>query len=191
MDTKPSIVFVTGGVRSGKTSFAEKYAIEVATKHKQKLHYLATAVVTDEEMKERVERHRSIRKTMKVQWETWEKSVDIHEIHTEFNNRDVILLDCLTTLVNNELFHNRQEWMDETVQLLILQKIKEGIVSLAKECGTLMVVSNEITYEAMEEPLIIAYSKLLNSLHQFVVQMADEAFLVEHSIPTRKKGEKK
>ena len=51
------IVLVTGGARSGKSSFAEKY---VAT-HGEKIAYIATAQVYDEEMRYRVNLHKDRR----------------------------------------------------------------------------------------------------------------------------------
>ena len=74
METKSTIIFVTGGVRSGKSSFAESLAIEYARKEKVALHYIATAVNTDTEMQERIAKHQQIRKTQKVKWNSHEQA---------------------------------------------------------------------------------------------------------------------
>ena len=55
------IILVTGGARSGKSSFAEKYA----ARHGQRIAYIATAQVYDEEMAYRVSLHK---KRRPAQW---------------------------------------------------------------------------------------------------------------------------
>ncbi|MEM5594860.1 bifunctional adenosylcobinamide kinase/adenosylcobinamide-phosphate guanylyltransferase [Niallia circulans] len=104
METKSSIIFVTGGVRSGKSSLAERLAIKYAQDERAELHYIATAVITDAEMEERIIRHQQNREAQKVKWNSYEKPVDIGELAAVFTKKDVVLLDCLTVLVNNELF---------------------------------------------------------------------------------------
>src|SRR5690554_6184956 len=99
-----SLIFITGGVRSGKSSFAERFATETAAKTKGRLNYIATGVPFDEEMEKRIDKHRQDRSKGPIPWITREQPVNIGELASLFNNQDVILLDCVTTLVNNELF---------------------------------------------------------------------------------------
>ncbi|MGP7819098.1 bifunctional adenosylcobinamide kinase/adenosylcobinamide-phosphate guanylyltransferase [Niallia sp. 01092] len=188
MDQQPTFIFVTGGVRSGKTSFAENLALHYAKNYKLRLHYLATGVVTDDEMRERVERHQKIRKNQKQQWTTWEQPTNLQELLPHFSKKDVVLFDCLTTLVGNELFQQEQQTWNDDVLMELQQKIEEIVLSLSERCNIFIVVSNEVTFEALQNPLIITYSRLLGKLHQSFVQMATEAYLVESGIPIRKKG---
>ena len=101
---RSALYFITGGVRSGKSRFAEQTAIEWVNKYGGNLHYLACGRVFDEEMAKRVTRHQHDRETSPIPWETWEYSTDIERITTEIDQDSVVLLDCLTTLVDNELF---------------------------------------------------------------------------------------
>ncbi|SLL35362.1 Adenosylcobinamide kinase [Mycobacteroides abscessus subsp. abscessus] len=185
METKSSIIFVTGGVRSGKSSFAESLAIEYARKEKADLHYIATAVNTDTEMQERIAKHQQIRKTQKVKWNSHEQAVNIGELAEVFSKKDVLLLDCLTVLVNNELFLKDQQ------QEMIEDKLKKDLVALSRSCRYLILVSNEVTYEPSTDPFVQNYSRILNRLHYFLVQHAKEAYLVEFGIAKKKKGGKK
>lgn len=183
METSSSIIFVTGGVRSGKSSFAESLAIEYARKERGDLYYIATSLNTDAEMQERIARHQQIRKMHKVKWKSMEQSADIGELTGIFSKRDVVLLDCLTLLVNNELFFKDQP------QDLIEGKLKKEIVELSRTCRYFILVSNEVTYEPLSDPFVQKYCRILNRLHLFLVQYAKEAYLVESGIVQRKKGE--
>jgi len=183
METSSSIIFVTGGVRSGKSSFAESLAIEYARKERGDLYYIATSLNTDAEMQERIERHQQIRKMHKEKWKSMEQSADIGELTGIFSKRDVVLLDCLTLLVNNELFFKDQP------QDLIEGKLKKEIVELSRTCRYFILVSNEVTYEPLSDPFVQKYCRILNRLHLFLVQYAKEAYLVESGIVQRKKGE--
>src|SRR5690606_24637861 len=96
------LIFVTGGVRSGKSSFAEKLAIkQVESNH---LHYVATSMDTDTEMHDRIHRHKERREASSAHWITWEVERNIGRLHEKIAQNSIILFDCLTTLVNNELF---------------------------------------------------------------------------------------
>ena len=182
METKSSLIFVTGGVRSGKSSFAEGLATRYAQEERATLHYIATAVITDAEMEERIIRHKQNREAQKVKWNTYEKPVDMGELAAVFTKKDVILLDCLTVLVNNELFF--QDKQQEGIE----GKLKKDLIELSRSCRYLILVSNEVTYEPSLDPAVQKYCRILNRLHYFLVQHAYEAYLVENGIAQRKKG---
>ncbi len=110
METAPSLIFISGGVRSGKSSFAEKLALKIACEEGGGLHYIATGVPSDLEMKERIKKHQHDREAAKYRWITVEQSINIGAIADHFNNRDILLLDCVTTLLNNELFSSDHRW---------------------------------------------------------------------------------
>src|SRR4051812_9610181 len=121
-----TFIFITGGVRSGKSSFAERKAVEVASKTGGHLNYLATGVPTDPEMKERIAKHQLDRSSVNHHWKTYEQSVQIGQMADGFNAEDVVLLDCVTTLLNNELFTSKQKW-DERFLTTVKDHIVNGI----------------------------------------------------------------
>jgi adenosylcobinamide kinase / adenosylcobinamide-phosphate guanylyltransferase len=186
MDEKPTLIFITGGVRSGKTSFAEQLATQFANKEDLQLHYLATGVVTDTEMQERVERHQQIRAKHNRQWKTIEQATKLHTLQQKFCKKDVVLFDCLTTLVSNELFlHNQADWSKSFLQKL-KGDIEAAVVALSRKCKYFIMVSNEVSYEPMQTSLLIAYSWLLGNLHQTFVGVATEVYLVENGLAIKK-----
>ncbi|MCS0674417.1 bifunctional adenosylcobinamide kinase/adenosylcobinamide-phosphate guanylyltransferase [Cytobacillus firmus] len=185
-----SLIFISGGVRSGKSSYAERTAAGLAIKTEGKLHYIAAGKAYDPEMEARIQRHQEDREKSGLNWTTWEKPSALEEISGNFNNQDIILFDCLTTLLNNELFRAEDVWRNREFQENLLSDILRAITEIRKKCRALIVVSNEVLNEPIgKNELVITYSKILGTLHRNLVNMADEAYLVEAGIPIQMKGE--
>ncbi|URT71162.1 bifunctional adenosylcobinamide kinase/adenosylcobinamide-phosphate guanylyltransferase [Cytobacillus firmus] len=185
-----SLIFISGGVRSGKSSFAERTAAMLAMRTEGKLHYIAAGKAYDPEMEARIQRHQDDRDKSGLDWTTWEKPFALEEISGNFNHQDIILFDCLTTLLNNELFRAEDLWRNREYQENLSSDILMDITEIRKNCRTLIVVSNEVLNEPIyKNELVITYSKILGTLHRNIVDMADEAYLVEAGIPIQMKGE--
>lgn len=178
MATSP-FIFITGGVRSGKSTFAEQLAISFAKEKGGHLHYIATSETVDDEMKERIKRHQEERKRSSLLWRTWEQPVQIEKIAPFFGKGDILLLDCLTTLVNNEMYLFDRE-IEE-----IFHRVKKGIFSFIEQGSTLIVVSNEVGFEPIDHhhELVLNYCSLIGKLHRAFVEKANRAYLVESGIP--------
>lgn len=185
------LIFVTGGVRSGKSSWAEKYVID-RSQHEKHIHYIATAVQTDEEMKKRISNHQQRRKESPVKWFTWEQSRNIEQIADHFLGNEIVLLDCLTNLLNNELFYGvengDEQWQDRNYQQFVLEKIQHGIEKIEKKTSFFVIVSNEVVYDLFDHEVLISYMKLLGKCHQWIVRKADVAVRMEFGIPVFMKG---
>ncbi|WP_017728100.1 bifunctional adenosylcobinamide kinase/adenosylcobinamide-phosphate guanylyltransferase [Halalkalibacterium ligniniphilum] len=187
------LLFVTGAVRSGKSSYAEKRAIDYVKAVGGSLHYIATSQVEDEEMKKRIDLHQQTRKKSNVSWMVYEQPYDLQNLLPRFQQKDVVLIDCLTTLLNNEMFREWQKGEDYILNKCYLntiyEKLAEMLSSYAHGPWTTIVVSNEIGEGLPHtEKGTMAYLALLGKLHQWAVQLADEAILVEYGIPILKKG---
>ena len=183
------LIFVTGGVRSGKSSFAEKLAIERSQANR--LNYIATSMQTDKEMIERIHRHQERRDASNVVWVTWEIERNIGHVQEQIEQNNVILFDCLTTLVNNELFKLDDEeynFLNENERSQLFHSIIDAFQQLQQN-RTLIVVSNEIFYDLSkaEHETTFVYVEMLGKLHQTLVKQADEAYLCENGIPIRMK----
>ncbi len=184
------LIFISGGVRSGKSSFAEKTAMELTKITQGKLHYIASGVAFDTEMKDRIKRHQQQRNEGEQQWETWEEPYFLDNLSMVFQPNDIVLFDCLTNLLNNLLFQTEERLLDPFFHEEIKKSIIEGIFSIQKNCHTLIVVSNEILNEPIHSSdLVLVYAKLLGRLNQQVVAMAKEAYLVETGVPICMKKE--
>ncbi|MGL4912243.1 MAG: bifunctional adenosylcobinamide kinase/adenosylcobinamide-phosphate guanylyltransferase, partial [Romboutsia sp.] len=92
------IIMVTGGARSGKSSFAEQLCID----RNNDTAYIATSIPFDDEMKDRVQKHKESRPQ---NWNTYEIYKDIYSIIKDLDkDYNTIILDCITLLVNNLMF---------------------------------------------------------------------------------------
>lgn len=182
------MIFISGGVRSGKSTFAEHLAIHTAKKVGGNLHYIATGVAMDDEMEKRIMRHQMERENSVLKWKTREKSTEIETIATSFQQDDVVLLDCVTTLLNNELFSEQRDWDSHFLEE-VYNRVFKGITAIDKKCGLLILVSNEVTHELKHEnEMVFHYSRVLGNLHQEIVKKAESAYLVEAGIPILMKG---
>jgi adenosylcobinamide kinase/adenosylcobinamide-phosphate guanylyltransferase len=125
-------MLVAGGARSGKSTFALNICNGMQGRH----IFIATAQAFDDEMHDRITRHREKRREG---WNTLEESIEISARLGDIDDYDsVILIDCLTLWLNN-LFM-KYESDDETVY----QKIDNLIEALADVRGKVIVVSNEV-----------------------------------------------
>lgn len=191
MAQNSSIIFITGGVRSGKSTFAEKFA-EASWKRNEsgQLHYLASMQPSDEEMKRRIHVHQDSRMHSGLQWNTWEKPTSIGDLAEHFSSHDVVLLDCLTTWLNNELFYQEDGWQDRVFITQLFKKMWNDMKKISQSVNTFIIVSNEVLNEPIDhQDLVFTYRFLLGNLHQRIVVEAQEAYLVEVGIPILMKGD--
>jgi adenosylcobinamide kinase / adenosylcobinamide-phosphate guanylyltransferase len=180
------IVFISGGVRSGKTHIAEQYVQQIVSENDE-AHYIATAKITDEEMRQRIIRHQHERSHHPLSWKTWEQPEKLHTIVNRFDKNDVILLDCLTNLLANELFAD-EFWHKEDSCLRKATSIYEAIRTLGKNSKALIIVSNEVFYNGVPEDAgTYHFMKMLGLLHQQIVSLADKAILAQNGVPLIKK----
>lgn len=140
------IVYFTGGARSGKSAHSEQYILDRHYDHKI---YLATAVVFDEEMKERVKLHVERRGK---EWDTLEGYRNLYNLvksSMKEATRGVILLDCITNMVSNVLLEEQEDW--ENISQERIQELEKCIL---EEISTFL--------EEIKEHLMIWWSFLMN-----------------------------
>lgn len=163
------LVFISGGVRSGKSTLGERLATELATDRKI---YLATAKYADEEMLRRIEKHRKDREHKG--FVTMEKSEDIETLR--FSESDTVLLDCLGTLTSNELFRDVERECTRDFCVHVTDKVFDALMKIHGSVRNLIVISNEVfsdgvTYERATE----GYVFVLGALHVRLAKVADRA----------------
>jgi len=170
-------VFVIGGCRSGKSSFALDRAQKFSGDNKV---FIATCIPQDDEMKHRVMRHQEERSR---NWHTVEAPVDLPEAIVDSGNEaDLILVDCLTLWINNLLMenHDSDQILDE------VQKLTRAVASVA--CPVIL-VSNEVgTGIVPENMLARLYRDLVGSTNQAVAECADQVVWMVAGIPVTIKG---
>lgn len=164
------LVFITGGVRSGKSSFAETY---VMNEQARRNVYVASGIAVDEEMKERINRHRDDRENYPVEWVTIEQPRYFQKVIPQIDVGDAILWDCVTTWLANELYEGQMEDVEKRLFAAIDQVLEKATV--------LVIVSNEVLDESLSKyEYTTLYQQWIGRIHQKLVAKADHAFEMEY-----------
>lgn len=173
MPGEPRTILVLGGARSGKSAFAERMARET----QRDRHYVATGQAYDDEMRERIERHRSDRGT---DWATHEVSTELVECLRRIDsNRNVVLVDCLTLWLTNLMMANAD-----------VASAASGLAEhLGSHSGRLILVSNEVGLGIVpDNRMAREFRDHAGRLHQQIAAVADECWFVAAGLPLKMKG---
>lgn len=167
------IYFITGGARSGKSSFAEKLAAGIPGKRA----YLATAQALDPEMAARIEQHRKNRDNS---WVTYEEPLAVAELVSKLNGKyQAVLLDCLTLWLSNVMARAGED-------SAVLSRSEELVSALKAFKGSCIIVSNEVGLGIVpDNPLARRFRDLAGVINQRMAQAADEAYFLAAGIPVR------
>lgn len=188
--TSGKIHLIIGGARSGKSTYAEKCARELS----ENVLYLATAIVTDEDMAMRIQKHRE---TRPQSWPTIERFKAFDELVDclEFQSCEVLLLDCLTIMMTNLMFdepidydHTTPEQL-EAVELKIWEEIKKLLCLVRDTEKHLLIVSNEVGMGLVPSYKLGNYFRDISGrMNQKVAAFADEVTFVAVGLPLKMKG---
>lgn len=170
------IIFITGGVRSGKS----KYAINLAKNTAREIIFLATGVAKDEEMKKRIKEHKESRPD---RWRTIEETKNISSILLDIQPPcELVIIDCLTFFVSNLLL----EGVDEES---ILQEIKKIVDTILQVNYTIIVVSNEVGGGIVpDNELGRRFRDIIGLANQIMAKSAHEVYLIVSGMPVKLKG---
>ena len=167
------IILVTGGQRSGKSSYAQKRALSIAPNPV----YLATAHVWDEEFRKRVERHQQDRgpEWTNIEEETYLSKHDV--------SGRVVVIDCVTLWGTNFFFAN-----DSDVETSLLQ-LKEEFLRFTNQPACFLFVTNELGMGGVSvDEVQRKFTDLQGWLNQFIASQADEVILMVSGIAVPIKG---
>lgn len=164
------IIFITGGQRSGKSSFAQK----LAEKNSKNPIYLATSRVWDDDFKKRIERHKADRGN---QWQTIEE--DTHLSQHLLTGKTVVV-DCITLWLNNIFFDNK---FNADLSLTIAKKEWD---TFSKQKAQLIVVSNELGMGIhAENETSRKFADLQGWINQHIAAKAKQVYLMISGIPNK------
>ncbi|GKX54429.1 adenosylcobinamide kinase/adenosylcobinamide phosphate guanyltransferase [Leminorella grimontii] len=186
------MILITGGARSGKSKTAERLANEAAARLGRDVLYIATALPTDEEMAERIARHRRSRPQG---WHTYEGHSRLGDaVRERSNTHSVILLECVTTLLTNLLF----DWADgrdpQSLDYGALERwLAVEIDDLLEACrtvdGEVIIVTNELGWGVVpDNTLSRRFIDIAGRVNQKMAERADEVYLTVSGIEVKIKG---
>jgi len=175
-------ILVIGGARSGKSTFAE----ELAKKMAERVLFVATAEAGDEEMRRRIEEHKRLRLAT---WTTLEVSRCVGgHIVKNIGQASVVVVDCITLLVNKILCHHFDRAGEQVEARLLEQEVGDEISqlidSMAKTKASFIVVTNEVGTGLIPANLMgRLYRDLLGKANQMLARHADQVYLMVTGLP--------
>ena len=167
------ITFITGGAKSGKSSFALKEAMAL----NKEVAFFATCIPKDDEMKKRVLLHKKERPKT---FETFECETQIIK-HFKNLKQELIIIDCLTLFISNLIFEEKSD-----------EEIKEEIEKLAEELKKQdfksFVVANEVGLGIVpDNPLARRFRDIAGISNQIMAKYADEVYFMTSGLPIKVK----
>ena len=166
------IYVITGGQRSGKSSYAQQLALSLTDNP----IYIATARVWDDDFGERVDRHREDRDE---RWTTLEVEKALGSLDLDGK---VAVIDCITLWLTN-FFMDTDQNVDRSMDLA-----KEELKELFSQNATLILVTNEIgmgTHASTESGR--KFADMQGWMNQFIAKQADEVTLMVSGLPVQVK----
>jgi len=166
------IILITGGQRSGKSSYAEKLALSLS----ENPVYLATSRIWDEEHRKRIERHKENRGKEWINIEE-DKYLSKHNL-----SEKVVLIDCVTLWTTNFFFDSQSD-----VEYS-LSELKNEFDKFTERDAQFIFVTNEIGMgEMSQNELQRKFADLQGWLNQYIASKADEVYLMVSGIPMKVK----
>lgn len=151
---------ITGGARSGKSTFAETKAKAWAVP----TAFIATAIAFDNEMSQRIADHR---RTRPAGWSTVEEPLHIAQSLKSLSDFETVILDCLTVWLGNTMHH---QWDDEQ----ILVEISDFVQELHLRRRNALVVTNDVGLGIVpDNAMTRRYRDLLGKVNSHVANACD------------------
>jgi adenosylcobinamide kinase/adenosylcobinamide-phosphate guanylyltransferase len=172
-----TVTLVLGGVRSGKSRYAQELASAF-----RRVVYIATARREDAEMRAKIARHRRERPSS---WKTIEASTSLDcVLREEAPQADLLLIDCLTYYMANLMGRRGggRRKIQTTVQNLCqaVREVQASVVMVSNEVGSVVVPP----YRSGRE-----HRDLLGELNQQIAKVADRVILMVAGLPLTLKDE--
>jgi adenosylcobinamide kinase/adenosylcobinamide-phosphate guanylyltransferase len=178
------IILITGGSRSGKSTYAQTFAESVSGIRT----YIATCPCIDEEMEKRIRKHREARQTSS--WQTIEETKDLAGALQRAKESKVIMVDCLTLWINNLMYEAELQGKDITEEDIAM--LCRGLIEVCDDLpGTVIFVTNEVGMGIIPENTASRlYRDLAGRCNQIIAGRADAVTFLISGLPLNIKGDK-
>lgn len=172
---------VTGGARSGKSRHAERLAA-----NSERVLYIATSKIFDDEMETRIQHHRDSRP---AHWRTVEQYRELNTVINEQNDaQEAVLLECITTLITNVMFdaagdQPEDDWDFVLMEQVVNQQIDILLAACSASPAQVILVTNEVGMGIVPENRLARHFRdIAGRVNQRLAQSADEVWLVVSGI---------
>jgi len=167
---------ILGGIRSGKSRFAEELAIQTELP----ITYIATATANDDEMKRRIQQHKDRRPES---WKIIEEPIKLTQALLDHsNNNHCLIVDCLTLWLTNCLMLNDENHFQHERKILLqcLPTLTGKTIFVSNEINMGIIPMGELTRRYVDEA---------GMLHQEMARRCEQVTLTVAGLPVTIKGE--
>ena len=164
------LTLVLGGARSGKSRFAEN----LARQHGGPRTYIATAEAFDDEMRQRIAKHREQRAG--DGWVTIESTLDPASV---LPRDGLVLLDCVTVWLGNLMHHGRDLRAEVAKLCAALEVCPAEVILVSNEVGLSIVPENAMARRFRDEQGLA---------NQSLAEIADNVYFIAAGLPLKLKG---
>lgn len=176
------LILILGGARAGKSSYALRLAEEHERVSNATVCFIATAQALDDDMAERIARHRAERPP---HWRTIEEPYRIDEALENTTGSGVVIVDCLTLFASNWLLRYGDEQESEQVVHHITDRF---LMAARLRRQTVICVSNEAGLGVVPETRLgRTFRDLLGRVNQEFARSADEVYMLVAGLSLRLK----
>jgi adenosylcobinamide kinase/adenosylcobinamide-phosphate guanylyltransferase len=161
---------ILGGVRSGKSSYAE----QLARQGGESVVMVVTATAGDEEMAARIAAHRARRP---AHWQVIEEPIELGgAIRRAGSPGTIVIVDCLTLWLSNVL---------SLADGKVLERERDALKSAVSDCtGTIVLVSNEVGSGIVPiHELARRFRDEAGCLHQDLAQLCEQVVWMVAGLP--------
>ncbi|GAA4278268.1 bifunctional adenosylcobinamide kinase/adenosylcobinamide-phosphate guanylyltransferase [Aquimarina mytili] len=169
------LYYITGGERSGKSSYAQNLALQLSNTP----YYLATSRIWDDNHRKRIDRHIADRDQ---RWTSIEEEKQLAKV---IQDKSVVVIDCVTLWLTNFFVDTKNDIE------LSLSQAKNEFDKLLEKDATIIIISNEIgmgVHAATE--IGRKFTELQGWMNQHIAKHADKAILMVSGIPVEIKNAK-
>jgi len=186
-----ALIYVTGGAKSGKSSFAEDLLLGMDNGN-QKNIYLATSIVFDEEIKAKVALHKERRQDKWITAESYKNFSETLKDVLSDERKNNMLVDCLTNMISNIIFEEQDINWDkpsekdfEKCNISVEKQVNE-LINVINRFENTVIVSNELGMGVVPGyPLGRYFREIAGKMNQKIAEIADEAYFVVSGIPMK------
>ena len=176
------LVLIIGGARSGKSQLAETMAQgALSLPAARKVAYLATSEALDDEMRERIRKHRARRPKS---WQTFEQPLDLDKLVPKLSGKfDAIIIDCATLYVTNVLLRQEAGPVTEGDVLAAVDRLVKACLETE---ATVIIVSNEVGSGIVpDNAMARQFRDIMGFANQRIAAAAEEVYFTVAGIATR------
>lgn len=171
------ISLVSGGARSGKSSFAEN----LVASYGDDICYIATAIAFDDGMQDRINKHREQRPS---DWRTYEAYRDIADFIID-NRHQGYILDCVTIMITNLIFDSGYDFDSisfaerDQLEKQITEQFSQLLDAIDETGANFVFVTNELGSGIVPADRMTRYFRdVAGRINQLIANRADQVYLL-------------